>query len=223
MKSLNIARACSICIYTVLILFGTCSCTTKEGQVEFGTGDKTVEYNRIKAGSLVEWKASHLGGVEPRFGEIYCEEVTILVTDGVVSHVEALIDMASLTLENLQNDEAEELADHLKSADFFDIEKHPLSRFEMTKLIPVKGDYTSKVTGNLTILGVSNSVSFYATIEISEKEVSMESEEFVIDRSAWGLAYHSEGALGVPVDYLISNEVGFKIYLKVLKTSPNHE
>ena len=47
--------------------------------------------------------------------------------------------------------------DHLRSADFFDVQKHPTMIFEATK-IEVAGDRIAKVEGNLTIKGVTKPV-----------------------------------------------------------------
>ena len=73
------------------------------------------------------------------------------------------------------------------------------------------------VTGNLTILDVTKSITFKANISINENEVSVISEDFSIDRTEWGLTYHVEGSEGVPVDYLIANDIGFTINLTVTK------
>ena len=38
--------------------------------VETVETETTVEYKTIKDGSYLDWRASHLGGVEPRFGKV---------------------------------------------------------------------------------------------------------------------------------------------------------
>ena len=47
---------------------------------------------------------------------------------------------------------------HLKSADFFDVEKHPTMTFVSTG-IEKTGDNTGRLTGNLTMLGVTKPVT----------------------------------------------------------------
>lgn len=48
---------------------------------------------------------------------------------------------------------------HLKSADFFEVEKHPEITFKTTK-IEKTGDTIGKITGDLTIKGVTKPVTF---------------------------------------------------------------
>ena len=52
---------------------------------------------------------------------------------------------------------------------------------------------------------------------VSDKEVSIKSEKFSIDRRDWGLTYNMEGTAGVPAEYLIDNRVEFKIDLMVTR------
>jgi polyisoprenoid-binding protein YceI len=47
---------------------------------------------------------------------------------------------------------------HLKSGDFFNAKQFPLLKFKSTKVKAVKGGY--RVTGNLTLHGVTKSISF---------------------------------------------------------------
>src|SRR5215471_2137110 len=69
------------------------------------------------------------------------------------SRVEADIDVKSLTTRDDQRDA------HLKSPDFFDVEKFPTMRF-VSRQIARNGNGESKVTGDLTIHGVTKEVTF---------------------------------------------------------------
>lgn len=66
-------------------------------------------------------------------------------------------DIASVSTDNDQRDT------HLKSADFFDATKFPKMTFKSTE-VKKTGDKTYKVTGNLTIHGVTKPVTFDATL-----------------------------------------------------------
>ena len=56
---------------------------------------------------------------------------------------------------------------HLKSPDYFDVEKFPISTFSITKVAyAVRGNIN--VTGNLTIKGITNPVTFPAKIEVKD-------------------------------------------------------
>jgi len=181
--------------------------------------NNTSSFKTIKDNSHVAWRASHLGGVQKRFGKISVKDATLLVNNGKLSNATVIIDMAKLTVENFPAGAAEtgKLTGHLKSPDFFNITKFPTSKFELTNLQQSSGPFNSSVTGNLTILGVTKSITFNANVKISDNEVTVKSEDFTIDRRDWGLSYNTEGTAGVPVDYLISNDIGFTIDVALTK------
>ena len=125
--------------------------------------------------------AQHVG----HFGEF---AGTIALADGVPekSRVELEVKIASLSIEG----GPEDLVNHLKSPDFFDVAKHPAARFLSTAIkagSDVAGmNYT--VTGNLEIRGVSKSVTFPARITVAPDAVSVHSE-FGINRKDFGIVY----------------------------------
>ena len=65
--------------------------------------------------------------------------------------VEAVIDPSSLTTGVTDRD------NHLKSADFLDVIRHPEIRFQSTRVQELGGDVL-RVTGNLTIRGVTKEI-----------------------------------------------------------------
>jgi polyisoprenoid-binding protein YceI len=69
------------------------------------------------------------------------------------SQVEATIDISSISTGDEQRDA------HLKSADFFHHEQHPVMTFKSTK-IEKKGDEDYAVTGDLTVHGVTKPLTF---------------------------------------------------------------
>ena len=84
------------------------------------------------------------------------------------------IDMASTWSDN------EGLTGHLKSPDFFDVAKHPKATFVSTEITPggEKGA-SHTVTGNFTLHGVTKSISFPATITVSDGSAKVDSEFFI--------------------------------------------
>ena len=187
----------------------------KEVKVE--KDNATIEYNTVTNDSHLEWRASHLGGVQKRFGKIRLADANVLVNDGKVTNANVTVDISSLTVENFPEgaEETEKLRGHLLSGDFFEVEKYPTSKFVVTSVQPTSGEYNSKVTGNLTILDKTKSITFSANINVTDSQVTIQSEDFVVDRTDWGLTYNTEGTAGVPVDYLISDDVGFTVNVTV--------
>ncbi|MFL5589488.1 MAG: YceI family protein [Ktedonobacteraceae bacterium] len=71
------------------------------------------------------------------------------------SWVEAEVDAASINTRDARRD------DHLRSPDFFDAEKYPKITFKSTKVTPT-GNNQYRVTGNLTMHGVTKEETFHA-------------------------------------------------------------
>ncbi len=193
---------------------------TKEAQkVEENTSTSTVLYTNLLPDSYVEWRASHLGGVSKRYGKVQISGAKAKVDQGKLVNAKAAINLNTLTVESFEegSEQAPKLTAHLKSEDFFDVANYPTALFELTAMDPMSGEYNAKVTGNLTIKGVTKSISFPANVLITDNSIVVDSEPFTVDRNNWGLSYHRKGTPGVPVDYLISDDIGFTIHLKLGK------
>ena len=186
--------------------------TKNAEKVETDKNETTAIYNKVDAGSSLDWRASHLGGVQPRYGKVYVKTAEILVNNDKISNAFIELDMTSFTVDNFEDEESKnKLTGHLQSDDFFQVSTFPTSKFELTNIEASEGDYNAIVTGNLTILDVSKNITFDANVVVTDNEVSIKSEDFVVNRTDWGLVYNTEGTEGVPVDYLISNDVGFTV------------
>jgi len=215
-------------ILSVLVIGAMLSSCTNNGNKASTTAAKEVvvsysemaeDYNLISDESHVNWRASHLGGVQPRYGKIALKSAKVIVSNLTLTNASILIDMSAISVESFPEgaDEIAKLQGHLQSPDFFNVAQYSTSKFELTSVLDVEGDYTSLLTGNLTILEVTKSITFNANVSIENGSVSVKSEDFSIDRRDWGLSYNTEGTAGVPVDYLIANDIGFTIDITLTK------
>jgi polyisoprenoid-binding protein YceI len=102
--------------------------------------------------SSVQFKVKHLmvSNVKGNFNK-FSGAVTIDDADITKSKVDVTIDAASIDTANAKRDE------HLRSPDFFDVAKYPTLKFVSTKVAKA-GEGRLKVTGNLTIHGVTKEV-----------------------------------------------------------------
>ena len=84
---------------------------------------------------------------------------------------------------------------HLRSADFFDVEQYPTITFTSTTVAP-KGDDVYTVTGDLTIKDVTRSVSFdleitgTATDPFGNHRLGLEGS-VQVNRKDWGLTWNA--------------------------------
>jgi polyisoprenoid-binding protein YceI len=105
------------------------------------------------------------------------------------STVNATIDVSSLDTRVQRRD------DDLKSDHFFDVAKYPTITFQSTKIVST-GDGTAKMTGNLTIHGVTKEVTFDVTrptkpIQVMNGTRRGASATTKINRQDFGIVYMS--------------------------------
>ncbi len=116
------------------------------------------------------------------------------------------IDINSLKNFDLENPKKNaDLVGHLKGADFFDAAKFPVATFELVSAEKMTADST-KITGNLTLKGVTKSVVFPAKVDVGDNVTA--NAKFYINRKDWGMNWHSENSLG---DEMIRPEVGIEL------------
>jgi polyisoprenoid-binding protein YceI len=106
------------------------------------------------AHSTAEFKVKHMmiSHVKGSFSGV-SGSLTLHEPEHTLTRVEASLDVATVNTRDAQRD------DHLRSADFFDVEKFPAMTFKSTRVEPMgAGNFT--VTGDLTLHGVTRTVSF---------------------------------------------------------------
>lgn len=118
--------------------------------------------------------ASHPGGFTDFSGEVDLGDPI------EQSRINLTIQTASLYADK------EKLTKHLKSPDFFDVEKFPTATFQSTEIRKEADGHT--ITGDLTLHGVTKRISFPATIESSDSQVSANAE-FSINRKDFEINY----------------------------------
>jgi polyisoprenoid-binding protein YceI len=128
------------------------------------------------------------------------------------SSVEVNIDPASLDTGDAQRDT------HLRSPDFFDVEKYPSAAFQSTN-VEVAGADRYRVTGNLTVHGVTRPVVLFVTYEGSGKdpwggERAGFSATTTIDRKDFGLEWNKALETG---GLLVGEKVELNLEIEAVK------
>lgn len=88
--------------------------------------------NQFTSQSNIRWYGEELTGVT-HFGNLSFKEAQIKIQDGVISSGKFVVDMTSLTVEDLSGVGKAKLTAHLKSDDFFSTEKHPEALLTITQ------------------------------------------------------------------------------------------
>jgi polyisoprenoid-binding protein YceI len=130
------------------------------------------------------------------------------------SSVEATIDASSIDTGTTQRD------DHLKSADFFDVERFPEIRFLSTRIEKVSGD-RYRLTGELTIHGVTRSIALETEYGGRGKDPwGNERVGFTakgaIDRKDFGLVWNQALETG---GVLVSDRVELELEVQVVRAA----
>jgi len=129
--------------------------------------------------------------------------------DLVSSKVSFKVDMNSINTNNEDRD------NHLRSEDFFEVEKYPTMDFESTKIVKTDDDEYD-VTGNLTIKGITKEVTFNAEYEGKAtdpwgQEVVGFAVEGNIDRKEFGLTWNQALETG---GFLVGEKIKIAIDLE---------
>jgi polyisoprenoid-binding protein YceI len=126
----------------------------EQGVIRVPAGTWKVDPSHSSVGFAV--KHMMIATVRGQFGEF---EGTIEAAEDISdSRVHGSVNVASIDTGNADRD------GHLRSADFFDVEHYPQATFESTRIEPLGGsDY--RMTGNLTIKGVTKEVQMNATVQ----------------------------------------------------------
>ncbi len=105
------------------------------------------------------------------------------------SRIKITIDVATVDTDNGTRD------DHLRTEDFFHVDKFPNATFESTGIKPTKKADIYNVTGPLTIHGVTKTVTVPVTItKVETKDGTVHTRAkgaFRVKRQAFGLKYES--------------------------------
>ena len=203
-----------------------------------GGGEKTVAKAAVEAKSnawdktfVVNPEQSQLAweGYKPtgqHHGTVTISQGDLKLKDGSIASGKFTFDMNSITVLDLTDQEWNgKLTGHLKSPDFFEVSTYPQATFEITTVQPVdaasidmskeKGDIipTHAITGNLTMKGITKSITFHAKVDKSDDMIMAESNLFFIDRTEWNVQYKSKKISAKFKDDFINDEMGIKLKL----------
>ena len=166
--------------------------------------------------STVKWKGSKI--TEGHDGFIKIQEGVLMIEHGTLVGGSISIDMNTITNSDIESEKYKaKLEGHLKSDDFFYVEKFPISTLKIREAIKTAvpgGDLRSSYTivADLTIKGITHTIDFVADVNINKLEFSA-TAKIKIDRTQWDIKYHSGNYVKDLGDKLILDEIEFDISL----------
>ena len=109
------------------------------------------------------------------------------------------------------------LVGHLKSDDFFSVKSHPKVSFKITSVNKeANGDNNYKITGDLTIKGITHPLSFPAKIEGNGNKVNA-SAKMTFDRAKYNVKFQSGSFFENLGDKAIYDDVEMEVSLVASK------
>lgn len=144
-------------------------------------------YTVDKTQSKLNWTAKKVTGQHT--GTIGVADGTLQLDGNLLKGGSFTLDTKSITVTDLTGSGNERLTGHLKSDDFFSVEKHPTSTF-MISSVAAKGNGNYDVTGKLTIKGITNTISFPATVAVEGSKATAKAK-VKIDRTKFDIKYRS--------------------------------
>lgn len=208
--------------FAMLVTVALASCgdsstatTANEADSVATAGAGAATYQVDVAGSELWWHGSKLA--YGHSGVISIKDGSLSVENGNITAGNFTVDMG--TIKETGNDDAAgaaKLEGHLMSADFFDVEKYPTSKFEVTGSAANKTDTTTHtIKGNLTIRDKTKNIEFPAQVALEGNNLTAKAA-FTINRNDWGVTYGS-GISGAVGDKVIGDNIDYKVTLKATK------
>jgi len=155
--------------------------------------DVMQNFKVVPAESNITWIGRKVGGEHT--GSVTLEGGTILIERSDLRGGTFLMDMRTITCKDLTDANSNaRLVKHLKSDDFFSVEKNRTAMFAITNLAPrqtAKANTANYiVTGDLTIKGITNQISFPMYVKV-RKGVATAKGTLKFDRTKWDIKYRS--------------------------------
>jgi polyisoprenoid-binding protein YceI len=156
------------------------------GGTAVAAGPGTFKVNPAKAN--LKWVATkvtgkHEGTVKLASGSLMSDGKNL--TGGSFD-----IDMNSIACTDIEDKETNgKFIGHLKSDDFFSVDKHKTARFIIGKVTPKSGNEV-EISGKMTIKGITKDITFPATVTHTGKSINAKAK-ITIDRSEYDVRFGS--------------------------------
>lgn len=175
---------------------------------------KAVVYKVDEQNSKVTWLAKKVTGEHS--GNVKVSNGTLTLDNNVLKGGSFDIDTRTISVTDITDPETNgKLLGHLKSDDFFSVEKFPAAKFVISSVKPVSaGKY--EVTGKLTIKGITNDVTFPTTVKTEGNKVQADAK-ITVDRTKYGIKFRSKNFFENLGDKTISDDFDLNVTLNATK------
>ncbi|MCK7590554.1 YceI family protein [Subsaxibacter sp. CAU 1640] len=159
--------------------------------------------------SSIFWRGTMLFSFGEHYGNVNFKDGFVELDNDKIVGGSFTVDMN--TIVNTDGDYSQDLVDHLKNEDFFEVNKYPEATLEFKKFERVDKN-RQKIDADLTIKGITKRIElFNVDFDPGQNKIST---KFKFDRTDFGITYSSKGVAQVK-DYAISDaiELEVEVYL----------
>jgi hypothetical protein len=158
--------------------------------------------------SVLAWNAKKIIGNPNHNGEVGIKNGALRIYKDEIVGGDFVIDMTSLVVTDGSGGRLEQ---HLRSEDFFDVEKNPEARLSILSVEKTNDGFF--VVANLTIKGITNKIDFPVTVNKSSEKISADAS-FSIDRTKWNITYGSGSFFDDLGDQAIDDMINFDVHVE---------
>ena len=160
-----------------------------------GQTSKSIDVDNSK----IKWIGEELSG-KNHYGSLKFKNGSLQLDNGKIISGNFTVDMNTINVEDLQGGSKQRLEGHLRSDDFFSVEKFSEAIFEINSFAVVNEDGANQIlSGNLTIKGITHP----AKLEINDNWAA----KLVFDRSKYDVRFRSGNFFQNLGDKLIYDEI----------------
>tara|TARA_B100000902_G_scaffold396832_1_gene458890 strand:+ start:1571 stop:2152 length:582 start_codon:yes stop_codon:yes gene_type:complete len=163
--------------------------------------------------SKIRWKGSKIS--ESHDGIVNIKQGKLILEHGRLVGGGFVIDMNTISTQDMSDKGNNKLNSHLRNEDFFDVENFPTSKLLIKSTKSISKD-VYRITADLTIKGITNSIVFDTEIKISGIEY-LATAKIKIDRTKWDIKYKSGSIFADLGDKAILDEIEFDVMLLSVK------
>jgi polyisoprenoid-binding protein YceI len=177
-----------------------------------GKTNTTLKINAKE--SSLKWHAKKVTG--EHFGVVQFQDGELSVEQNKLTGGTFTINMTTIDATDLTGEWKDKLVGHLKSDDFFSVEKHQTAVLKIKSATPIAGAKASEgknnynVVADLTVKGITKEVKFPALVVINKGKVTAMAD-FNIDRTQYDIRYGSKSFFADIGDKAIDNDFNIKV------------
>lgn len=193
--------------------------TTTDAQAE--TAASGTVYAMDKNQSSLIWTGTKPTGQHK--GTFTFDQGNLTVDNGAITGGNFVANIKSMKLIEEDEETQTKLGGHLLGPDFFHADSFSTAAFAITGVKAgaeasagedlLLKDATHTITGNLTLKGITKSITFPAKVAMADNAVTADAN-FNIDRTLWGMNYKSDKSFG---DKIIHPTVNINLHLVAAK------